>query len=135
MTICKSNYLIGDRYQYYLHSNTLRNTYRFVILIIKVANFLFQPDSIDGVKFKPIKIDIHQGIIKIIHEEIHYDFEVNNTESLIVGTDRKEVLQRIQRGFERQYRSYGKLKREDICAVDYETLQAWKRIQKHIITN
>lgn len=115
------------------NSNTLRNTYRFVILIINVANFLFQPDPIDGVKFKPIKIDIHQGIIKIVDKEIHYDFELNNTESVIVGTDRKEVLARIQTGFERQYILYGKLKREDIRAVDYETLQAWKRIQKHII--
>jgi len=24
--------------------------------------FLFQPDPIDGVKFKLIKIDIHQGV-------------------------------------------------------------------------
>ena len=85
-------------------------------------------------KFKLIKIDIHQGIVKIVDEEIHYDFEANNTESIIVGTDRKEILERIQTGFERQYRSYGKLKREDINALDYETLEAWKRIQKRIIT-
>ena len=101
--------------------------------MIIVANFLFQPDPIDGVSFKPIKIDIHQGIVKIVDEEIHYDFELNNTESLTVGTDRKEVLKRIQTAFERQYRTYGKLKREDIRAVEYQTLQAWKRMQKHII--
>ncbi len=99
-----------------------------------MANFLFQPDPIDDVQFKPIKIDIHQGVVKIVDEEIHYDFEINNTESVIVGTDRKEVLERIQTAFERQYKIYGKLKRADIRAVDYETLQAWKRIQKHIIT-
>ena len=99
-----------------------------------MANFLFQPDPIDGVKFKPLKIDVHQGVIKIIDEELHYDFEINNTESLIVGTDRKEVLERIQKGFERQYNRYGKLNREGIRAVDYNTIQAWKRIQKHIIT-
>jgi hypothetical protein len=36
--------------------------------------FLFQPDPIDGTKFKPIKIDIHKEVVKIIYEEIHYDF-------------------------------------------------------------
>ena len=52
---------------------------------------------------------------------------------VIVGTDIEEILQRLQTGFEIQYNRYGKLKREDIRAVDYETLQAWKKIQKHII--
>ncbi len=85
-------------------------------------------------KFKPIKIYIHQGVIKIVDEEIHYDFELNNTESVIVGTDREKVLERIQTGFERQYKRYGKLKREDILTLDHETLQIWKIIQRHIIT-
>ncbi len=58
-----------------------------------MANFLFQPDPIDGVEFKPIKIDIHKGVVKILDEEIHYDFELNNTESVIVGTDKKVVLE------------------------------------------
>src|SRR5919112_6328156 len=98
-----------------------------------MTHFLFQPDSIDGVHFKPIKVDIHQGVIKIVDEEIFYDFQLNTTESVIVGTDRQEVLGRIQRGFENQYNLYGKLKREDIKALDYETLQAWKRLQNHII--
>lgn len=31
--------------------------------------------------------------------------------SVIVGTDKDEVLARIQRGFENQYNLYGKLKR------------------------
>src|SRR3954467_4273642 len=98
-----------------------------------MAQFLFEPDPIDGVKFKPIKIDIHQGVIKIMDDEIFYDFQLNTTESVIVGRDREEVLARIQRGFENQYNLYGKLKREDIEAIDYETLQAWKRLQRHII--
>ena len=98
-----------------------------------MARFLFQPDHIDGVRFKPIKIDIHKGVIKIEVEEIHFDFQINNTESIIVGTDREEVLDRIQRGFERQYRQYGNLKKDDIKSLDYETMQAWKRLQKHII--
>ncbi len=55
-----------------------------------LAQFFFKPDPIDGVEFKPIKIDIHLGVIKIADEEIYYDFQPNNTESVIVGTDRKE---------------------------------------------
>jgi hypothetical protein len=47
-----------------------------------VAHFLFQPDSIDGVNFKPIKIDIHQGVIKIVDDEIYYDFQLNNMSQL-----------------------------------------------------
>jgi hypothetical protein len=98
-----------------------------------MPRFLFQPDPIDGVHFKPIKIDIHQGVLKIVDDEIFYDFQLNTTESVIVGRDRKEVLARIQRGFENQYNLYGKLKREDIKTVDYETMQAWKRLQRHLI--
>ena len=57
-------------------------------------------------------------------DEIFYDFQLNTTESVIVGTDREEVLARIQRRFENQYKKYGKLKREEIKALDYETMQA-----------
>src|SRR6478609_1086106 len=99
-----------------------------------MAQFLFQPDPIDEVKFKPIKIDIHQGVIKIVDDEIFYDLQLNTTESVIVGTDREEVLERIQRGFENQYQRYGKLKKEDIKAIDYETMQTWKRLQRHVIS-
>jgi hypothetical protein len=98
-----------------------------------ISMFLFQPDPINEVRFKPINIDIHKGVIKIVDEEIHYDFQLNNTESVIVGTDRAEVHARIQRGFECQFNQYGKLKKEDIRSFDYETLQAWKRIQRNII--
>ncbi len=101
--------------------------------MLNMAKFLFQPDPIDAVEFKPITIDIHLGVIKIVDEEIYYDFQLNNSESIIVGTDREEVLARIQRGFEYQYNAYGKIKKEDIGALDYNTLQAWKRLQKHIL--
>ena len=47
-----------------------------------MASFLFQPDPIDTVEFKPITVDIHQGVIKIIDEEIYYDFQLNNSESI-----------------------------------------------------
>ena len=36
--------------------------------------------------------DIHQGVIKIIDDEIFYDFQLNTTQSVIVGRDRQEVL-------------------------------------------
>ena len=99
-----------------------------------MAEFFFKPDSIDGVEFKPIKIDIHLGVIKIVDEEIYYDFQPNNTESVIVGTDRKEVLARIQRGFEYQFRAYGKAKNgEHDPNLDYNAKQAWKRLQRLII--
>ena len=49
----------------------------------------------DGYEFNPIPIDIHMGIIKIPTEEILDDYGINNTESIIVGTDRTEVLDRI----------------------------------------
>jgi hypothetical protein len=99
-----------------------------------MPHFLFQPDPIDGVKFKPIEIDIHKGVIKIVDEEIFYDFQIKNTESVIVGTDREEVLEKIQRGFEHQFKQYGKLKKEDISSLDYDTLQAWKRIQRQVMS-
>ena len=98
-----------------------------------MAQFFFKPDPIDGVEFKPIKIDIHMGVIKIVDEEIYYDFQTNNTESIIVGTEREEVLDRIQRGFEYQFRAYGKLRDKDISLMDYDTKQAWRRIQQTII--
>jgi hypothetical protein len=68
-----------------------------------------------------------------VDDEIFYDFQLNTTESAIVGTDRDEVLEKIQTGFEHQYNAYGKLKKQDIKALDYETMQAWKRLQRHII--
>ena len=64
-----------------------------------MAKFLFQLDPIDGIDLKPIKIDIHQSVIKIVDDEIFYDFQLNTTESVIVGAEREEVLERMQRGF------------------------------------
>src|SRR3954471_5311847 len=98
-----------------------------------MVHFLFQPDAIDNVKFKPIKIDSHRRVIKIVDDEIFYDFQLNTTESIIVGRDREEVLTRIQRGFEYQYQLYGNLKKEDIKTLDYETMQVCKRLKRHVI--
>jgi hypothetical protein len=47
-----------------------------------MARFLYPPYPIDGVKFKPIKLDIHQRVIKINDDEIFYDFQLNTTESV-----------------------------------------------------
>jgi hypothetical protein len=71
--------------------------------------FLFQPDSVDSVHFNLIKIDIHQSIIKIVDDDIFYDFQLNTTDSFIVETDREEGLERIQIGFESRYNLYDKL--------------------------
>jgi hypothetical protein len=60
-----------------------------------MAHFLFQSDPIDDIHFNPIKIDIHQGVIKIMDDEIFYDFQLNTTESVVDGRDREEVLERI----------------------------------------
>jgi hypothetical protein len=64
---------------------------------------------------------------------LFYDFQLNTTESVIVGTNREKVLEKIQRRFENQYDLYGKLRKEEIKALDYETMQAWKRLQRYII--
>ena len=77
-------------------------------------------------------IDIHLGVLKIPTEEILDDFGINTTESVIVGTDRQEVLNRIQSAFAREFEQYGKLKESVIRPMDYKTKQAWSRIRKHI---
>jgi hypothetical protein len=69
-----------------------------------------------------------------VDDEFFYDFQLNTTESVVVGRDRQEVLEKIQRGFENHNNQYGRLRRNDIKSLDYETLQAWKRIQRHVIS-
>jgi hypothetical protein len=98
-----------------------------------MPHFLFLPDPIDEVKFMPVRMDIHKGVVKIVDEEIHHDFEINNTECVVVGRDRKEVLVSLQEGFVGQYKRYGKLEEKDIPAMAYETRQAWKRMQRLIL--
>src|SRR4029079_4748649 len=97
-----------------------------------MPKFLFQNDPLNEYEFNPIPIDIHLGIIKIPTEEILDDDAINNTESIIVGTDRQEVLNRIQTAFGREFKRCGKLRESDIRPIDYETKQAWTRIRKHI---
>src|SRR6188472_1334181 len=97
-----------------------------------MPKFLFQPDAIDGYEFNPIPIDIHLGIIKIPNDEIIDDFGINTTESVIVGTDRAEVLNRLQTTFAMEFERYGKLKESEITHMDYKTKQAWNRIRSHI---
>jgi len=75
-----------------------------------MPGFLFQPDPIDGYEFNPIPIDIHLGIIKIPTKEILEDGAINNTEAIIVATDRKEVLNRLQTVFARDFQRRGKLR-------------------------
>ena len=49
-------------------------------------------------------------MVKILIEEILVDNAFNNTESIMVGTDRKEALNRIQTAFSRKFERYGKLR-------------------------
>lgn len=97
-----------------------------------MPRFLFQPDSIEGYEFNPIPIDIHLGVIKIPTEEILDDFGINTTESVIVGTDRKVVLDYLQKHFGREFRRFGMLKESDSFLRNYKVKQAWTRIIKHI---
>ena len=57
-------------------------------------------------------------------EEILDDFGTNTTESVIVGTDRLEVLNRIQSTFARECEHYWKLIESDIRPMDNTTKQA-----------
>ena len=97
-----------------------------------MPQFLFQPDPIDDYECYTIPVDIHLGIIKIPTKEILDDFGINTTESVIVGTDRNEVLDRLQTAFAREFERYGKLKESDIRPMDHKTKQAWTRIRRHI---
>ena len=83
--------------------------------------------------FQTNKDDIHQVVIKIGDYDIFYDFQLNTTESVIVGTNRQEVLENLQRGFENQYNQYGRLKKEDIKTLDYETSLRFKEwLKSHL---
>ncbi len=97
-----------------------------------MPKFLFQPDQIDGYEFKPIPIDIHLGVVKIPIREILDDDAINNIKSVIVGTDRKEVLNRLQTEFAREFERYGKLKESDIGDSHNITRQTRSRIRQHI---
>ena len=41
--------------------------------------------------------------IKIVDDELFYDFQINTTDSAIVGRDIDEDLEKLQRGFENQW--------------------------------
>ncbi|WP_148687512.1 hypothetical protein [Candidatus Nitrosocosmicus hydrocola] len=86
-----------------------------------MTNFLFQSDSFYGYEFNPIPIDIHLEIIKIPIKEILDNNAITNAELIIVGTDRKEVLNRLQTAFAREFNRYGKFKESDISHMNYKT--------------
>ncbi len=98
-----------------------------------MAYFLFRPDPIGGVEFRPIRIDIHLGVVRMAQEEIYSDRDINNSEAVMVGAPREEVIARIQLALAREYERYGKLKEEDIPLADYDGRQQWKRIYSQII--
>ncbi len=101
----------------------------YLIKVIQLCpNSYFSPIQLMDMN-NPIRIDIHLGIIMIPIIEILDDCAINNTESVIVGTDRQEVRNRIQTAFAREFERYGKLKESDIRPMDYKTRQAWSRIR------
>lgn len=59
---------------------------------MSVLKFLFPLDPIDGYELNPIPIDILLGTSKIPTEETYHDHAINNTESITIGTNRKEIL-------------------------------------------
>ena len=89
-----------------------------------MPRLLFQPDPFDGYEFNPIPTDIHLGIIKIPIEEFDHDLAVNTIECVIVGMERKDVLEWIQTHFAREFERNGKLRESDIIHTSYETKQA-----------
>lgn len=88
-----------------------------------MSKFLFQPDPINGYEFNPIPLDIHLGVIKIPTHEIIDDFKMNLTEVVIIGTDRGEVLDSLQKAFTRLFDRCGRLKESDIETTDYDKNQ------------
>jgi hypothetical protein len=64
---------------------------------------LFQLDPIDGYELHPIPVDIHLGIIKMPTEEFLDDFGINTTETTLIGTDREEILDYLQKHFARGF--------------------------------
>ena len=71
-----------------------------VFIDLEWLNFSFNLILFDKVNFKPIAIDLHKEVIKIVNSQSYADFQLNNTESVIFGTDKEEILSRIQRGLE-----------------------------------
>ena len=106
--------------------------YLFGWKLCNYVQILISPDPIDGYEFNPIPIDIHLGIVKIPTKEILEGSVINNTEAIIVGTDRMEVLNRLQTTFTREFERHGKLKESFIRPTDYVTKQGWSRIREYI---
>lgn len=88
--LCLFEWVVSLCYCGCIDVNTILHSVKHikVVCYYKVIHgkFLFQPDPINGVQFRPVKVDIHLGVIKIANDEIYHDFQSNNTESVIVGT-------------------------------------------------
>lgn len=71
-------------------------------------------------------------MIKIPTEEILHDFAINNTDNVIVGNDRQEVLDWLQERFAREFRRYGMLNESERRLHNQDVKQAWTRIRRII---
>jgi hypothetical protein len=70
------------------------------------------------------------GIIKIQTEEFLNDFGTNATETMIVGSDQKEVADYMQKHSTREFRRFGTLMETDGLLSKYEVKHVWTRIKK-----
>jgi len=57
-----------------------------------MAHILLQPDPIDDVEFRAIKIDIHLGVVKIEQEDTFGDHGINSADEIMVGSSREEAI-------------------------------------------
>jgi hypothetical protein len=72
------------------------------------------------------------GIIKIPTEEFLYDFGIDTTETMIVGSDRNEMVDYLQKHLARDFRRFDTLIETDGLLSKFEVKQAWPRIRKNI---
>ncbi len=86
-----------------------------------MPRFLFQPDPIDGYESNPIPVDMHLGIRKIPTEVFLDEFGINATETMIVGTARKEVVDYLQKHFAMEFRRFSTLKSLQVCYVNMKS--------------
>ncbi len=78
---------------------------------------------VEWVEFRLLRMGIHLGMVKIEQEEIYNDKDIKNSEAIMVGTPREEVIDRLQLALTREFERYGKVKKKDIPISDYDGRQ------------
>ncbi len=67
-----------------------------------------------------VPIDIHLAIIKFPTEEMLEDFGINTTDTMTVGSDKRQVLNWIQQKFASEFRRFGTLKESDNWLLNHK---------------